>query len=268
MPKLISRVGHVAAEVKAFVTDRVSLSHIRAAASHVLDTVFPPHGFDDDTSARQGVGLAAEGWAGIRFLDGEGCAMCARPFVSDIYSGLHFGEGALCTACQEKPFPFARARAACLYSDASRDIILRFKHGDRLDLVPMLVRWLERAAGDLIRDAEVVVPVPLHPLRLLKRRYNQAAELARPLARNAGLAFLPEALKRTRMTAPQGSRDRHANVRGAFAASGKGFQGRRVLLVDDVMTTGATARACAETLLGAGATCVDVAVLARAVGPV
>lgn len=261
MPKLSSHLGHVAAEVKAFVAERASLSRLRAVAAHALDTVFPPHGFDDGPTARQGVGLTAEAWSGIRFVDGEGCDMCARPFEG----GLHFSGGALCTFCEARPFPFRRTRAACLYGDGSRDIILRFKHGDRLDLAPMLVRWLERAAGDLIHDADVIVPVPLHPLRLLKRRYNQAAELARPLARNNRRVFLPDALKRTRMTAPQGQKDRRANVRGAFAADGKRLHGRRVLLIDDVMTTGATARACAETLLAAGAASVEVAVLARAV---
>lgn len=258
--KLSSRLGHVTAEVKAFVADRVSLAQVHDLAARALDAIFPPHGFDDGDGARQGVGLSAGRWAGIRFLDGEGCDMCARPFEQ----GLHFGLGAHCDVCERKPFPFRRTRAACLYGDVSRDIILTFKHGDRLDVAPMLTRWLERAAPDVIAGADAVVPVPLHPFRLFRRRYNQAAELARPLARHAGLRFMPDALRRTRMTAPQGQKDRHANVKGAFLAS-SAVDGRRILLVDDVMTTGATASACAEALLKAGAVSVDVAVLARAV---
>lgn len=264
MPKLSSHLGHIASEVKAFVSERASLSHLRAGLHGALDTVFPPHGFDDEASARMGVGLAAESWSGIRFLDREGCDMCARPFDG----GLYFGAGALCSFCEAKPFPFHRTRAACLYGDQSREIILKFKRADRLDLAPMLVRWLERAAADIIADADVIVPVPLHPLRLLQRRYNQAAELARPLARHAGKLFLADALKRTRMTPRQGqSADaRWANVRDAFAVtSAKRIEGRRIVLIDDVFTTGATARACTQTLLAAGAASVDIAVLARVV---
>ncbi|MEI9906172.1 MAG: ComF family protein [Asticcacaulis sp.] len=251
------------------MSERASLSHVRAGLSGALDMIFPPHGFDDTDMARLGIGLGADTWSAIRFLDGEGCDMCARPFEN----GLHFGAGALCEPCTAKPFPFRRTRAACLYGDASRDIILRFKRADRLDLAPMLVRWLERTAADLLADAEVVVPVPLHPLRLLQRRYNQAAELARPLARHAGKTCLPDGLLRTRMTPRQGaSADaRWANVRGAFAvakAAAKRIAGRKVVLVDDVFTTGATVRACTEALLSAGAASVDVAVLARVSGAI
>lgn len=260
--KFSSRLGHIATEVKAFVADRVSPSHVSGALRGTLDAVFPPHGFDDG-GERSSLGLTAEAWAGIRFLEREGCDMCARPFDQ----GLHFGLGAHCTFCERKPFPFARTRAACLYNDASREVILRFKHADRLDLAPMLVRWLERAAADILAEADTVVPVPLHPSRLFRRRYNQAAELARPLARHAGLACLPDALVRRRPTAPQGAASqRQANVRNAFAVNaGARLAGRRILLVDDVMTTGATARACAHVLLEAGAASVDVCVLARAV---
>ncbi len=112
------------------------------------------------------------------------------------------------------------------------------------------------------------MPVPLHPSRLRKRRYNQAAELARPLAREAGVAYLPEGLKRIKQTKPQGnsSEARWENVRTAFAAGDlKRLAGKRILLVDDVFTTGATLRACARTLLAAGAHSVDVLVLARVV---
>ena len=265
MPRISSHLGQIAAEVKAFVADHAAPSQLRATAGRLLDGLFPPHGFDDHDGARQGVGLHANSWSGIRFLDREGCDMCARPFGH----GLHFGPGALCDACTDKPFPFRRARAACLYNDASRDIILRFKHGDRLDLTPMLVRWLERSAGDLIDDADVLVPVPLHPFRLLSRRYNQAAELARPLASLRGKAFLPDALQRIRRTPRQAksAAERRANLRNAFAVTASGrkrIDGRRVVLIDDVLTSGATASACAQVLLDAGALSVDIAVLARA----
>lgn len=254
-----SRLGHIASEVKDFVAAHWSPAYLRSALATLADGIFPAH-------EGHGAGLAAGDWQAIRFLDGEGCEMCARPFDG----GLHFGAGALCRICDDKPFPFNRTRAASLYDDASRSLILAFKHGDRLDLAPVLTRWLERATVDLVRDADVVVPVPLHPLRLLERRYNQAAELARPLAYRAGKAFLPDSLIRMRMTQRQGrsANVRQANVKGAFSVTPRGMisvAGKRVLLIDDVMTTGATAAACARALRDAGASAVDVAVLARAV---
>ncbi len=215
--------------------------------------------------------MAAEAWNRIRFLDNEGCDMCARPF-----DGLHFGVGGqeglgnLCQACEAKPFPFVKTRAACVYGEASREIVLGFKHGDRLDLRPMLVRWLQRAGAEILSEADAVVPVPLHWTRLLGRRYNQSAELARPLARLTGIEYLPDSLHRVRMTKQQGRSPeaRWDNVRNAFAlpkGEEKRIKDRHVVLIDDVFTTGATLRACAVTLLKAGARRVDTLVLARAV---
>ncbi|MGZ3298810.1 MAG: hypothetical protein ACXU8O_07325, partial [Asticcacaulis sp.] len=138
MPRLSSHLGQISGEVKAFVSGRLSLAHIRHGIAHAIDIIFPPHGFDggpDDPlvpSVPQPLmqaGLHSAAWARIRFLDGEGCDMCARPM-----DGLYGGIGGMCSLCLEKPFPFRRARAACLYDDASRDVILRFKHADRTDL--------------------------------------------------------------------------------------------------------------------------------------
>src|SRR5262249_11720195 len=134
-------------------------------------------------------------------------------------------------------------------------LILQFKHGDRTELAGLFAGWIARSAVDLLGEADAVVPVPLHPLRLLRRRYNQAAEIARPLARRAGLEYLPDVLVRARRTDSQGGKSgsgRRRNVAGAFQvppARAKQVKGRRVLLIDDVMTTGATAEACAKALL-------------------
>jgi len=179
------------------------------------------------------------------------------------------GAGVRCPACEARPRAFSRARAACLYDEHSRDLILQFKHADRLDLARLFSLWLGRAAADLIAEADAVTPVPMHPLRLIRRRYNQAAEIARPLARRAGLAYWPGALKRRRAGESQAGKTgsgRRRNVQGAYACPpgwAARVKGKRILLVDDVMTTGATAEACARALTRAGAAVVHVAVIAR-----
>ena len=237
---------------------------LRGAARAALDLLLPPLAFDGGPLP-QGPGLTGEAWSRITFLEDPVCDGCGAPFAYD--------PGPLgadrCPACLARPHRFARARAACLYDDASRDLILKFKHGDRLEFAGLFALWLGRAAAPLLAEAEAVVPAPLHRWRLLARRCNQAAEIARPLARRAGVAYLPDALVRVRATPSQGGRSaraRRLNVRGAFAvppARAEQVRGRRILLVDDVLTTGATADACARALLQAGAAAVDLAVIAR-----
>lgn len=206
-------------------------------------------------------GFSADAWGRIRFLDGPVCDGCGVPF--------EFDPGDRCAACLAKPRAFDAARAACLYDETSRDPILKLKHADRLDLAPMLARWISRAARDLIEDADAIAPVPLHRFRLLHRRYNQAAEIARPLAAITGTPYLPDALVRRRDTATQAGKSgsgRKRNVAAAFevpASRRKQVEGLRILLIDDVLTTGATAEGCARALKAAGAARVDLAVVAR-----
>jgi ComF family protein len=228
----------------------------------LLDLAFPPERYDGGGRA-QTPGLSPELWGKVVFLEGPACDGCGAPFAYDL------GAGVRCAGCEARPRAFDRARAACLYDEHARELILPFKHADRPEIGRLFAGWIGRAAGDLIADAEVLVPVPLHPLRLLGRRYNQAAEIARPLARAHGKPFTPEALRRTRVTATQGTKSggaRRRNVAGAFAvppAQARRIEGRRVLLIDDVMTTGATLEACARALKRAGAAAVDAAVVAR-----
>ena len=209
--------------------------------------------------------MTPRAWSRVAFLEDPVCDGCGAGFEMD---GGPFA-AARCAACLAQPYAFDRARAACVYDDASRGLILKFKHGDQQPFAPLFARWIARSAAPLLDQADAVVPVPLHRLRLLSRRFNQAAEIARPLARDAGLDYLPDALIRTTHTTTQGgksARGRRLNVRKAFEVSEAGrrrIKGRRILLVDDVLTTGATAEACARALIEAGARAVDLAVIAR-----
>lgn len=239
---------------------------MKGAARAALDLLFPPQALDEGAEhglRPQSSGFNALAWSRIAFIDGPVCDGCGQPFEYDQ------GPGARCAACMAKPPAFHRARAACLYDDVSRGPILQLKHADRTDLAPLFARWISRSAQALLADADAIVPVPLHPSRLLGRRYNQAAEIARPLSRMTGRPYLPDALVRVRATDTQGGKSgsgRRRNVAAAFAVPpGRAGQvaGRRLLLIDDVLTTGATAEGCARALLKAGAAQVDVAVVAR-----
>ena len=217
----------------------------------------------------QGEGaLCAECWPAVRFLGPPLCACCGFPFEFDP------GPGAPCGACAARRPAFDRARAVFVYDRNSRGPLLAFKHADRTDAAPAFARLMAAAGTELLAAADIVAPVPLHRRRLIARRYNQSALLAIALARRAGLDAVPDLLARTRATPSQGGLSasaRRRNVRGAFAVRNRmaaRLAGRRVLLVDDVFTTGATAEACAAALLRAGASAVDVLTLARVVRPV
>jgi ComF family protein len=230
-----------------------------------IDVVLPPLALDGPRSAGavQSPGLTAAAWGKISFIEAPVCDGCGAPQAYDA------GAAARCPACLARKRAFDRVRAAVAYDDASRDLILKLKRADRTDLAGLFALWLCRAARDLTEDADAVVPVPLHPMRLITRRFNQAAEIARPLARRAGLPYLPDVLIRRRDTQSQGGRSaagRRRNVQAAFAVPRRAWPkiaGRRILLIDDVLTTGATAEGCARVLKAAGARAVHVAAVAR-----
>jgi ComF family protein len=229
----------------------------------VLDFLYPPLCMACRLPVAQ-PGLCAACWSAITFLEGPACACCGLPFPVDL------GDGNLCAACMAQPPAFDTARAILAYDDKSRGAILALKHADRLDLVPGFARWLARTGRHALSRAQVIVPVPLHRRRLWQRRYNQAAELARHLGHAQGICVASQALIRTRPTPSQGdmpsARARRRNVLSAFdVGDPAAVQGRRVLLVDDVMTTGATVQACARALRRAGAAEIHVLALARVV---
>lgn len=208
--------------------------------------------------------LCGRCWGGLRFLERPWCQVLGTPFSHDM------GENLFSAEAIANPPPFARARAAVAYGGVARRMVQALKYNDRTDLAPWMALWMIRAGAELVADADVIVPVPLHRQRFFIRRYNQSAELARAVARRTGLPFLPMAVARVRMTRQQvglGQRERAENVRGAFRVSEEAdilVRGRRVLLIDDVYTTGATVSAVARALRRAGAAGIDVLTFARA----
>ena len=240
---------------------------LRRAGARLLDLLLPPTCLACSAIVAGDGGICGACWSRLTLLGNPCCARCGFPFETDP------GPGALCGACMRQPPLYERARAVMAYDEASRDIILAFKHRDRTQAAPVLGRWMARAGAELLAGADLLVPVPLHWTRLFTRRFNQAALLAQAIGRTAGIETVPDLLVRRRRTPSQGRRSRSGraeNVRGAFVPHrrrGAQARGRAVVLIDDVLTTGATASACTRALRRAGATRVDVLTLARVVRP-
>ncbi|ASY57921.1 ComF family protein [Sinorhizobium sp. CCBAU 05631] len=203
-------------------------------------------------------------WAELRLIERPYCEILGSPFAFDP------GPGAVSPQAIANPPPFHRLRSVSLLEGIARDLVHGLKYRDRTDLARMMAEWMVRASDGAVAAADMIVPVPLHAFRLWRRKFNQSAELARCVSERAGKPYRPEVLRRVRRTRRQvglGARAREENVRGAFAvpeSAKSSLVGKRIVLVDDVYTTGATVSAATRALRRAGAAEVTVLTFAMA----
>ncbi len=229
-----------------------------------LHLLFPPQCLGCGAPVASDFGLCATCWRDTPFIAGLACDRCGTPLP-----GSDDGEDVVCDDCMTIARPWAHGRAAFLYRDMGRRLVLALKHGDRQELAAPAAAWMVRSARQILLPDMLVAPVPLHWSRLLRRRFNQSALLSKEFARLAGLDHCPDLLRRVRRTASQEGRDRDGrflNIHDAIALHPRRrlrLSGRPVLLIDDVMTSGATLAAATEACLAAGAAQVSVVTLAR-----
>jgi len=235
----------------------------QSALRRMLDLALPPL-CATCREPVEGRGLCPACWSKLSFI--------TRPYCERLGS-YDPGPGILSMEAIADPPAYNRARAAVRFDEISRALVHALKYGDRLDLAPMMGRWIGQAGRELLAEADALVPVPLHWRRLWARRFNQSAMLAAAVSRQTGVPVAAGALKRVKPTAQQvglSRTERAANVQGAFRVPGdgkSGVTGRRLVLIDDVLTSGATVEGCARALLRAGAANVDVLVFARVAEP-
>lgn len=249
---------------------------IKTIAEIALDTILPPRCVvTGEMVDRQGM-IAPGAWAELDFINDPMCTKCGIPFgfeadEDEEITGIETDDGKHCLQCIDYPPLYDSARSALRYNEQSRNMVLGFKHADQTHAARAFVPWLKMAGADMLKDADALIPVPLHRWRLLKRRYNQSAMMASFLRRETKTPVLYEGLLRTRHTETQGHlnfQERRKNVKRAFIVNEKykgQIEGKTIILMDDVYTTGSTVKECTKALKKAGAKAVHILTLARVV---
>lgn len=238
---------------------------VGAGLRAAVDIVYPPSCIACQAATGEAQALCPACWGEMRFIERPYCERLGTPFPVDL------GDGMVSPTAIADPPVFARARAVCRFDGTARELVHRLKYGDRTDLALTMGRMMAQAGREILAEADLIVPVPLHRFRLWTRRFNQAAALAQVVAHRSGIPLAPLALarvKRTRQQVGLTRAQRADNLQGAFKvppAARPQIEGRRILLVDDVLTTGATGNAAARALLRGGARSVDILTFARVV---
>ncbi|MEQ9692824.1 ComF family protein [Shimia sp. SDUM112013] len=229
-----------------------------------IQLIYPPRCIECGGLVESDFGLCGPCWCGTPFIGGLVCDLCGTPLP-----GTDDGSPVCCDDCMKTERPWQKGRSALLYKDNARKLVLALKHGDRHDIVQPAAKWMMQAARPLLRPNIIVVPVPLHYLRLLKRRYNQSALLAQALARVLSMPWCPDALQRPHTRGSMSGlafEERYRKMQGSFRPHPRRahfLAERPVLLIDDVMTSGATLSAATEACFHAKAKEVHILTLAR-----
>ena len=248
------------------LTSRLTFSAkagISTVANQLRDLILPPTCLACDVQVGEQGMVCASCWSNIRFIERPFCEVLGIPFSYDL------GNGALSAQAIADLPVFDSARSVVLYDDVPRKMVQGLKFSNRTELAPWMAKWMIRASDGMLANDAVIVPVPLHRWRLIGRRFNQSAELARAVGLETGLRYCPEILTRIRATRQQvglGLKERQRNVQGAFRVPVDQqihVKGSNIVLIDDVFTTGATLRACARALRRKGAERIDCLTFAR-----